>query len=68
MKVSNERFVEVWQAAESGTEAAKRLGMRLNTAVQRAGYLRRAGVPMKRFKSTGVDVDALTKKAKKSAR
>lgn len=60
-KVTNEDFVEVWQAADSCKEAAKRLGMKASAARSRAHWLRGKGVPLKAFPTgaPAIDVEGL---------
>lgn len=42
-------FVEAWQSAESAKAAAEALGIDRQEARSRATYLRRQGVPLKKF-------------------
>jgi transposase len=63
VEVSPETFVSVWQQGKSAAEVAKKLGLKLAAATQRAGYYRRKGVPLKRFggRTARLDVTALSK-------
>ena len=49
LDAQQERFVWVWNAAESLAEAAAELNLPPQTAVRRAGYLRSTGADLKRF-------------------
>lgn len=60
---TNHRFVTVWQAAESATQAAKKLGVSPAVAMNRAVRLRLKGVKLKYFrgKPEKADVSELNK-------
>ena len=58
----HEEFVTVWQQASSAIEVADKLGMSAGLASSKAAYLRRLGVPLKKFRSGArVDPEALKK-------
>lgn len=44
-------FVKVWQTAESVNEVADRMGMSKLGASVKASHLRKAGVPLKKFRT-----------------
>ena len=46
-----EEFVRAWQTAESVTEVADRLSMSKLGASVKASHLRKAGVPLKKFRT-----------------
>lgn len=54
--VDSEEFVRAWQTSESVAEVATRLSMSKLSASVKASHLRRAGVPLKKFRTgTGSD-------------
>ncbi|MDP3768191.1 MAG: hypothetical protein Q8S13_09260 [Dehalococcoidia bacterium] len=57
----DEHFVAAWQEASSLADFAAQTGIAGARASQRAAALRRAGVPLKRFKKgTQIDVERLS--------
>lgn len=64
---ANERFVRVWQAANSAGEAASELGLTLKQVYYKAAYLRRLGVAVKNFKER-IDVNGLNRLVKAGAK
>ena len=49
-RASDSKFVQTWQAANSAAEAADALSIAESSAMSRAARLRKAGVPLKKFK------------------
>ena len=49
-RASDVMFVQTWQAANSAAEAADALNIAESSAMSRAARLRKAGVPLKKFK------------------
>lgn len=52
-----EEFIRVWQRSPSGKAAAEKLGMDPLAASVRASRLRARGVPLKRMRKPGVQLD-----------
>lgn len=48
-QIANERFVRAWQDAESPAEVGRLFGITDKGARSRATYLRKRGVPLKKF-------------------
>ena len=69
-KLSNEEFVVAWQSAETIADAAKKTHLSKAAVAHRAARMRKAGVPLKRFKEVGArfDVEKLTEIATRSAK
>lgn len=71
MSVSPERFVEVWQRADSVEDAARQLGVTEGAARARASAYRKRGIPLVRKYRRGpvasLDIAALAKLAQKHA-
>lgn len=68
VKLGREEFVVAWQSSATLAEAAKKAGTSTRAASTRAFNMRKAGVPLQKFGDGGerIDVDALTKLAKKT--
>lgn len=49
-KVTTEEFVKVWQSSASVSQVVERTGLRLGVVRSRAGWLRRKGVSLKRYR------------------
>lgn len=65
--ITAEKFVRVWQSADSLGEVAKRLGVSSIHATARAALYRRKGIPLQKFSRHGgrrLDVAALAALAK----
>lgn len=63
-RLTQDRFVELWQTSESAEEAAERMGITKLRAQQRAADYRKMGVKLKKFKRkqiTTIDVARLNK-------
>lgn len=65
-RVSHDEFVRIWQASASASEAARKAGVTAYHASFRAYFLRKRGVPLKRFAGgrRPLDVKKLAKLAK----
>jgi hypothetical protein len=50
-RITNDRFVEIWNRAASLQDAADELGLEKTQAMNRAAFLRRKGVMLKSFSS-----------------
>jgi transposase len=69
--MSAEEFVKVWQGGTSVRDVAEQCGLSGRSVRERAVRLRKKGVPLKKFYSTGrpfLDYAALTKLAKECAK
>lgn len=56
MPVDSEDFVRAWQTSESVAEVAEKMSMSKLGASVKASHLRRAGVPLKKYR-TGIGSD-----------
>ena len=68
--VTWEQFVEAWESAARPADVGKTLGMTMNSVNAKASMLRRAGLPLKKFKRVGVapNIEELMKILAKSQR
>lgn len=62
--VTPEKFVRVWQEANSLDEVVEKTGLTKHQASARATHYRSKGVPLKHFKKPKMDWGALKKLAK----
>lgn len=53
MKISPERFIEVWQTSNSAGQVADTLKISIGTAGVRAHFYRSRGVPLKKMSKAG---------------
>lgn len=67
-RVSPADFVKAWQRASCPGDVAQALGLTYGAVRTRATHYRKAGVPLQSFRAVPLDVDALTKIARRSAR
>ena len=62
-KADTEAFVLAWQQGSSAAEVAETLGLPYRVVIDRAAYLRRRGVQLKRYargrRGDGLDIEAL---------
>ena len=64
--ISPEDFVTTWQTSTSSTEVARKLGLSLQSVINRAQNYRKKGVPLKRYGQViKCNYDALADLAKK---
>ncbi len=56
-KVPDEAFVQLWQKSASPAEVAAAAGSTARQVVLRASHMRRAGVPLKRFRASSTKLD-----------
>lgn len=61
-----EQFVRTWQSSSSIEQVASSLGMSAHAVFMRADRYRKAGIPLRRFKRPGIDVERLTSVAVES--
>ena len=69
VRVTHEKFVEIWQTSQCLDEVVKKTGLTRQQIYNRTGHLRKNGIPIKKLCSgrTPLDVKGLTKIAKKFA-
>ena len=67
-KLTHEEFVAAWQASATLAEAAQRARVTGREASLRAAHMRKAGVPLKKFKEVAarLDVGKLTEIAERT--
>lgn len=64
--VTPEEFVTTWQTSTSSTEVARKLGLTLQSVINRANNYRKRGVPLKKYGGfVKCNYDALADLAKK---
>jgi hypothetical protein len=64
-----EKFVKVWNEAESKDEVVSTMGLSPSKVNNWSGKLRAAGVPLKKFtRTSNIDFDTLKEIAKKALR